>query len=82
MIQLLVCPVTIAAWTYSRVRSDSTSPRTSRATGGQLTMAIAITIETIDGCSTATSTIASAKLGTVWKNSVKRIRASPIRPPK
>ncbi len=30
----------------------------------------------------ATSTIASAKLGTVWKNSVKRIRASSILPPK
>ena len=82
MIQLLLWPVTIAAWTYSRVRSDSTSPRTSRATGGQLTMAIAATIETMEGCRMATSTIASAKLGTVWKNSVKRIRASSILPPK
>ena len=43
-------------------------------------MAIAATIETMDGCMIATSTIASAKLGTVWKNSVKRIRASSILP--
>ena len=35
----------IAAWTYSRVRSDSTSPRTTRVTGGQQTMAIATTME-------------------------------------
>jgi len=36
----------------------------------------------IDGCRIATSTIARAKLGMVWKNSVKRISASSMRPPK
>src|SRR3546814_13770874 len=54
MIQLLVWPVTTAAWTYSRLRSDSTSARTRRATGGQLTMAMAVTVETMDGCRMAT----------------------------
>ena len=45
MIQRRGLPGDDAAWTYSRVRSDSTSPRTSRATGGQVTSAIAATIE-------------------------------------
>ena len=58
-----------------------TSPRTSRATGGHDTTPIAITIEPSAGCRIATSTIASAKEGIVWKNSVKRISASSTKPP-
>ena len=59
---------------YSRVRSDRNSPRTRRATGGQLTIAIAgddRVRSRAAGSRPARS--ASAKLGMVWKNSVKRI---------
>ena len=77
----VVCPSVMAAWTYSRLLSDRTSPRTSRAIGGHDTIAIASTMEAIVGCRMATMTIASAKLGMVWKNSVKRMRASSTSPP-
>ena len=40
-------PSTTAACTNSRVRSVRNSPRTSRATGGQETMAMAAMIETM-----------------------------------
>ena len=69
-------PRTSAACTNSRVRNDSTSARTTRATGGQETMAMAATIEPRLGEKIATSTTARTKLGTVWKNSVKRMIAS------
>ena len=44
-------------------------------------MAMATTIDTIEGCRMATSTTASTKIGMVWKNSVKRISASSTLPP-
>ena len=43
---------------------------------------MASTIEKSEGCRIATMTMASAKAGMVWKNSVKRISASSISPPK
>ena len=81
IIVVLDWPTRRAASTYSRLRSDINSARTKRATGGQLTIAIASTIEVMLGCMMATSTIASAKLGMVWKNSVKRIKTSSMMPP-
>ena len=73
--------MTTAAWTNSRDRSDMNSPRTSRATGGQDTTAIAEMIDSMLGWKIATSTTAIARVGMVWKNSVKRISRSSIRPP-
>ena len=46
------------------------SPRTSRATAGQDTMAMAATMLRGEGWKMATSTIAKMKDGMVWKNSV------------
>jgi len=45
MIHRLVWPVTMAAWTYSRLPKTAPRRALSRATGGQLTMAIEATIE-------------------------------------
>ena len=69
-------PANRAASTYSRFVTDITSARTRRATGGQDTMAMAMVIEVSVGSRIATSTMASAKLGMVWKNSVNRIAPS------
>lgn len=76
------CPASSAACTKSRWRSVRNSLRTSRATGGHETIAMATTIDLIEGSKIATSTIASAKLGTAWNSSVKRISAASIQPPK
>lgn len=43
---------------------------------------MATTIELTEGWKMATSTMASAKLGTAWNSSVKRISAASIQPPK
>ena len=74
-------PNTSAACTNSRDRSDMNSARTTRVTGGQDTMAMAATMLAMEGVKIATSTTASTKLGTVWKNSVKRIATSSTSPP-
>ena len=74
-------PASSAACTKSRWRRVRNSLRTSRATGGHDTMAMATTIEPTEGWKIATSTMASAKLGTAWNSSVKRISHSPTRPP-
>jgi hypothetical protein len=76
------CPASSAACTKSRWRSVRNSLRTRRATGGHETMAMAATMELTDGVKIATSTMASAKLGTAWKISVKRMSAESIQPPK
>src|SRR5471032_668809 len=81
MIAVRERPSTSAACTNSRERSDRNSARMTRATGGQETMAMAATIEAMLGEKIATRTTASRKLGTVWKNSVKRMMASSTAPP-
>ena len=74
------CPWHIAAWTNSRLRRRRNSARVSRASGGQLTAAIAkITLRSV-GPSVATSRIARMKPGMVWNSSVTRIRMSSTRP--
>ena len=57
------------------------STRTRRATGGQETSEIARMIVRSVGWSRVTTTIVSRKGGTVWKESVPRIRMSSTRPP-
>ena len=74
-------PKVRAACTNSRPRKLRNSPRTTRATCGQVTRAMPITVELRDGCRKATSTISSTKLGMIWKNSVTRIRKSSSQPP-
>ena len=51
----------------------STSPRTTRAIGGQLTVAMAMTRLVPEGARMATNTMAKMKEGMVWKNSLTRI---------
>src|SRR5476649_2873638 len=80
MIAVRERPSTSAACTNSRERSDRNSARMTRATGGHETMAIAATIEAMLGEKIATRTTASRKLGTVWKNSVKRMASSTAPP--
>ena len=53
-----------------------------RGVFGQLTMEMAMTMDWIEGCRIATSTMASTTLGMVWKNSVKRMTALSMTPPK
>ena len=65
MIWKLPRPDRLAASTNSRVLSDSTSPRTRRATGGHDTMEIAMMTKVRLGWKIAKSTIAKAKLGIV-----------------
>ena len=74
-------PARCAAWTKSRWRSVRNSLRTSRATGGHETSAMAVTMDATEGWKIATSTMASAKLGMAWNSSVKRIRLLSIQPP-
>ena len=52
-----------------------------RASGGQLTIPMATTMEEMLGVKIATSTTSRMKLGMVWKNSVKRMMASSTTPP-
>ena len=75
-------PASSAAATKSRWRRVRNSLRTSRATGGHDTMAMATTMDLTEGSKMATSTMASAKLGMAWNSSVKRISAASIQPPK
>src|ERR1044071_5015672 len=74
-------PSTRAAWTNSRALRLRNSPRTTRATCGQVTSAMPMTVEPRLGCRKATSTISSTKLGMIWKNSVTRISRSSPQPP-
>ena len=74
-------PATIAACTNSRALMVRTSPRTTRAIGGQLTVAMAMTRLAPEGARIATSTMAKMKEGMVWKNSVTRISTSSTMPP-
>ena len=60
---------------------DMNSPLTKRATAGQETTVIAITILSIEGFMIATNKMAKTKEGIVWKISVTLIRASSITPP-
>ena len=76
------CPTSTAACTYSRALTDSTSPRTTRAMGGQLTTAMATMRLVAEGVRMATSTMAKMNDGMVWKNSVRRISPSSTKPPK
>src|SRR5206468_445695 len=62
-------PSPMQAWTKSRRRMPRNSPRTSRATAGQDTTVMAITVLESDEPSTATRTMAKRKAGMVWKNS-------------
>ena len=75
-------PSVTQACTNSRLRMAMTSPRTSRAMGGQVTTAMAMTMLSSEGCRMATSTIANTNEGMVWKNSVTRISTLSVRPPK
>ena len=54
----------------------------SRQLGDTGMTAIAVTIEPTEGSKIATSTMASAKLGTDWNSSVKRISTASTQPPK
>ena len=81
MMVVLLCPVVMAACTNSRVRRLRNSARAKRASGGQLTMAMAATMVVRLGVKMATSTTASTKLGMVWNSSVKRMMASSTLPP-
>ena len=74
-------PATIAACTNSRDLMVRTSPRTTRAIGGQLTVAMAMTTLVPEGARMATSTMAKMKDGMVWKNSLMRISTSSTKPP-
>ena len=56
-------PATIAACTNSRDLMVRTSPRTTRAIGGQLTVAMAMTTLVPEGARMATSTMAKMKDG-------------------
>ena len=57
------------------------SARTSRATAGQETSAMARMIERIDGRAITTTTITNTNGGMVWNTSVTRIRRSSSTPP-
>ncbi|MCY1555011.1 hypothetical protein D9M68_916300 [compost metagenome] len=81
MISALPWPESCAAATNSRSRNDRNSPRTSRATGGQETIAIAQAMDCTEGWKIATRTIAKAKPGMAWKISVKRISIVSTQPP-
>ena len=74
-------PATMAACTNSRDLRVRTSPRTTRAIGGQLTVAMAMTRLVPEGDRIATRTMAKMKEGMVWKNSVMRISTSSTKPP-
>ena len=75
-------PSASQARTNSRWRRAMNSPRTSRATAGHETMAMAATMLRRLGWKMATSTTAKMKDGMVWKNSVSRISASSTQPPR
>jgi hypothetical protein len=49
MIRASLIPIARAAWTNSRARNAMNSPRTSRATAGHETSAIAMTMVVIEG---------------------------------
>src|SRR5262245_15457865 len=74
-------PATMAACTNSRALMVSTSPRTTLAMGGQLTVAMAMTRLVPEGARMATNTMAKMKDGMVWKNSLTRIKRSSMTPP-
>ena len=59
----------------------NTSPRTTRAIGGQLTVAMAMTRLSAEGARIATSTMAKMNDGMVWKNSLTRMSTSSTMPP-
>ena len=75
-------PVVTAAFTYSCVFSESTSPRTSLATGGQETTPIANTIEPeLPGLQDRDHHDRQRETGDRLEDSVKRISASSTNPP-
>ena len=82
MIRASPMPTVWQACTNSRFRIDRNSPRTSRATAGHDTTAIAATMLPIEGFRIATRRIANRNEGIVWNISVTRITTSSIQPPK
>ena len=74
-------PMAMQPWMKSRPRRAMNSPRTSRASCGHDTIAIASTMVGTVGVNTATTTKMKMKDGMVWKISVSRISTSSTLPP-
>ncbi|MNT75419.1 hypothetical protein D3C72_2143130 [compost metagenome] len=81
MMRRFDCPDSIAAWTNSRFFRLMNSARTSRASGGQDTTAMAKITVAMLGVRIATSTTARKKLGMVWNSSMNPTMAWSTRPP-
>ena len=82
MISAFDIPIARHACTYSRSRWARTSLRTSRATDGHETTAIAAVTVTSEGWKIATTTTASTNDGIVRKKSVTAISTLSTSPPK
>ena len=80
MIRRLRDPIERAALTNSSSRMRMNSARARRATPVQLTTPIAMATVGRVGENSATSTIASSRGGSTWKNSVMRISTSSTQP--